>query len=841
MILGLYACSSTRKVPDGEFLLTENTFSFEGEKAHADEVADFVSQKPNKKQLFVLPLGLALYNAANPKYDSILTEYGTYPNEMRNQNLRDSLFIKYGKPQYVGKSLMASRFLHNVGQPPVILDHGKTENSANSIRKFLVYRGYWDAETSFSEKLDSSAKKATVEYKIKAADPTYINGYYYDIPDPSAKDIFEHNLAKSTIKNKEVLDQKKLEAEVKRITEDMRAQGFYKFNESNQEIYFTADTLRSRKQVPLTLEIKRDSANTPYKRSVIDSINVYVLNRPENIDQIKKVDTTLLKINFFERNKDYKTLAIWRSIISRQGDFYNQNTLDQTKRNLYSMNNFNISEEIRQKPGNDSIIDLRYTLIPLSKYDFKISTDLNYSQIMNFGVSPSVDLTTRNLFGGAENLITSVSGTFGSVQNPKNPDKRIIAYEVSAQASLNFPRLLSPIQYYKFLPKRYSPTSSIVIGASIQDNIGMGRIGFNAGLNYQATVNDIVSHRLTLFNTQFSLTRNKERYYDYFTGERVVVDEIHDDYFQVNPQVQAMYQNGELSYDGVSTAILDDASFVANYTSQNRENLDLYNSFLQSLTNKDRQTQDVLISSLIYNFVYNELGKKDRRNPVYLNAKMEFAGNLLSLFAKNEKTEGLVENSSKKLFGIPYSQFVKFDVDMRKYFTFFNDKHTLALRQLIGVGIPYGNSASMPFIRSYFNGGSNDIRAWRVYGGLGPADVDVDEKVRAYIMTNVKLTTNVEYRMPFNDMFEGAAFVDAGNIWSLKDSGLGDQFKFKKFISQMGVGTGVGLRINIAYITLRLDAAYKVYDPNKPVSERWVIQKFQPLKPVLNFAFGYPF
>ena len=95
--------------------------------------------------------------------------------------------------------------------------------------------------------------------------------------------------------------------------------------------------------------------------------------------------------------------------------------------------------------------------------------------------------------------------------------------------------------------------------------------------------------------------------------------------------------------------------------------------------------------------------------------------------------------------------------------------------------------------------------------------------------------------MPFTKMFEGAAFVDAGNIWSLKDNGFADDFKFNKFLSQMGVGTGIGLRINVAYITLRLDAAYKVYDPNQPEGDRWVIKNWKPLQPVVNFAFGYPF
>lgn len=833
----LYACSTTKKVPDGEFLLTKNNYRFEDGKIFEDQIPNYVSQKPNKKNLFLFPIGLWMYNATDPKYDSILNEYMTYPSEMRNQKLRDSLFIKYNHPEYVGKSLFYERFMHSIGQPPVILDQGKTETSANSIRKFFVFKGYWDTDVKFSHDLDSASKKAKVDYLITHKDPTYISEYYYNIPDQAIKSIYEEQLSKSLVKGKQILDQTTLENEVKRINEMVKDRGYYKFNNSSEEIYFTADTLQSRKQVPLIMDIHSDSLDTPYRITTIGDIKVHYVEKLS--DTLETVKDSLLGINFYKLDDQYKSISLWRPIILETGEVYNQRNLDLTKRNIASMNNFNIlkyNETLRK--GNDSILDVSYYLSPLAKYDFKVATDINYSQILNFGVSPSVDLTTRNIFGGAENLTTSVSGIFGSVVNTKDETKRSLAYEISAQASLNFPRLLLPFKSWKVIPKRYSPTSSIVLGASVQDNIGLGRIGFNAGLNYFANVNDIVSHRLTLFNSQLSLTRNKDRYYDFFPNDRLAVDNVHQIYFQSHPEIQTQLNNGEITFDQVSQTINNDLDFQ---NSLNPDQQNQYSTFIQTLINKDRQTQDVLISSVIYNFIYNEIGKKDRPNPFYLNAKFESAGNIFSIFNSREEVTGLVSGSSKKIFDIPYSQFVKFDFDVRKYFSFFNDKHTLALRQFIGIGIPYGNSSTMPFVRSYFNGGSNDIRAWRVFGGLGPADSQLDEKVRAYIMDNVKLTTNIEYRMPFTKMFEGAAFIDAGNIWSLKDNGFGDEFKFNKFLSQMGVGTGIGLRINVAYITLRLDAAYKVYDPNKPVGDRWVIQKWQPLKPVLNFAFGYPF
>ena len=223
----------------------------------------------------------------------------------------------------------------------------------------------------------------------------------------------------------------------------------------------------------------------------------------------------------------------------------------------------------------------------------KLATDINYSQILNLGISPSVDLTTRNVFGGAENLTTSISGIFGSVVSTKNTDKRSLAYEISAQAALNFPRLLLPFKTWKLIPKRYSPTTSITLGTSVQDNIGLGRIGFNAGLNYFANVNDVVSHRLSLFNTQLSFTQNKDKYYDFFPGDERVRNEMFDIY---SPTLLDEVESGQISSDDASSMIMSDEAFR---NSLSGENLSKFNSFVQSLINKDRQTQDVLISSMI--------------------------------------------------------------------------------------------------------------------------------------------------------------------------------------------------------------------------------------------------
>jgi len=841
----LYACSTTKKVPEGEYLLTKNNFKFEDKKESFDEeLKDYVQQKPNKKQLLFMPLSLGFYNMANPKYDTLLNEYMTYPSEMRNQKLRDSLFLKYDMKSSVGKTLFMDRLLHSWGTPPVILDQTRSEKSAESIKKRLVYRGFWDAKVDFKHDIDTASKKAAVNYFIRHNDPTYIKDYYYNITDPTVKGLYWQKLDKSLIRSGQRLDQTVLEKEVTRITDLMRENGYYRFNSSNEEIYFVADSLKSRKQVPLTLEIHKDSADHPYKVATFGNIDVAIVNEAGDFPK-NTVKDSLRRIRFHKMDDSYKTSSLWRAVIVDHKKVYDQKALDLTKRNFIAMNNFSIlkaRDSLRRGGGtspNDSIVDVLYLLKPLPKYELKLGTDINYSQILNLGVSPSVDLTTRNVFRGAENLSTSISGTFGSIRSTKDISKRELAYEISAQASLNFPRLLLPFNYYKLLPKRYTPTSSILLGASVQNNIGLGRVNFNTGLNYQANVNDQVSHRLTLFNTQISLTKNKDAYYDYFSNDAIIKDDILASYFTYDPVTGQKYLSGELSLDNVSRLIVEDVNYQGTLDQQGQ---DLLTAFKGTLVNKDRQTQDVLISSMIYNFVYNEIGKKDYPNAFYFNGKVELAGNILSIFNQKRDEGGIVTSPQRTIFGIPYAQFVKFDIDTRKYFKF-NGNQTLVLRQFIGVGIPFGNSTNMPVIKSYFNGGSNDIRAWVAFGGLGPADSQLDERVRTYMTDNVKLTTNIEYRIPFNEMYEGALFTDIGNTWSLKNynDGYGDEFKFNKFLGQMGIGSGFGLRVNVAYITLRLDLAYKIYDPNKPEGDRWRFKNFQPFKPTLNIAFGYPF
>lgn len=201
-----------------------------------------------------------------------------------------------------------------------------------------------------------------------------------------------------------------------------------------------------------------------------------------------------------------------------------------------------------------------------------------------------------------------------------------------------------------------------------------------------------------------------------------------------------------------------------------------------------------------------------------------------------EQHAGFLGDSQSVLGGVPYSEFVRFDLDVRKTFDL-TPKTQLAFRSFTGLAIPYGNLGVLPFSKSYFGGGSNDVRAWQAYE-LSPAPLRPNDG-GTYI-DQMKITWNAEYRFPLVGMVNGALFLDAGNIWSLNKDNPATQFKFDRFFKQLGVGSGFGIRFDFTFVVARLDFAYKIHDPAYDEGQRW-FNNVKVLKPQIQFGINYPF
>ena len=222
----------------------------------------------------------------------------------------------------------------------------------------------------------------------------------------------------------------------------------------------------------------------------------------------------------------------------------------------------------------------------------------------------------------------------------------------------------------------------------------------------------------------------------------------------------------------------------------------------------------------------------------YARLSVDLAGNVLSLFNSLLPVDGLGYHT---IWNTPYAQYVRGELHLGKTFRFGpEDKQSLALHFTAGAGYGYGNSTSPTLDKWFYCGGSTSMRGWQART-LGPGS---DTSLSDYfiIPTQIgeyKLEANLEYRFPLFWKFEGAAFADAGNVWAYGEEGADEVFSF----DSIGLDWGLGLRLNMDFILLRLDAGFRLHDPGRAAGERWVQprQWFASNGMAIHFGVGYPF
>lgn len=239
------------------------------------------------------------------------------------------------------------------------------------------------------------------------------------------------------------------------------------------------------------------------------------------------------------------------------------------------------------------------------------------------------------------------------------------------------------------------------------------------------------------------------------------------------------------------------------------------------------------IAGLTYSFTYNGLVDQRKTHQFFFNTTLDIAGNLVDLISGSQEMP-------KKFLGLEYSQYAKIDFDIR-YHLRVGSAQKIATRVFAGIGIPYGNSEVLPFAKQYYAGGPFSVRAFRIRS-LGPGNYEPNQSSNTgsfFDQTgNLRLEANIEYRFPIISFLKGAVFADAGNVWNTSDNSLtGGKFG-SDFINELGIGTGVGLRIDVQNFVIRFDLASPLHTPYLPTGERWY---FDYKNPILNFAIGYPF
>lgn len=272
----------------------------------------------------------------------------------------------------------------------------------------------------------------------------------------------------------------------------------------------------------------------------------------------------------------------------------------------------------------------------------------------------------------------------------------------------------------------------------------------------------------------------------------------------------------------------------------------LYQSQIDSLPSLGKVIEKQLIFGPTYSYTYTNTMEKRKKNTFYYNGKIDLSGNITGLATGANIKDG----NTKKIFDVPFSQFIKIENEFRHYLKLSEDSQ-IASRLIVGAGFAYGNSDQMPFIKQFFNGGTNSIRAFRARS-IGPGTFDGSKTTNTFLPDqsgDVKLEFSTEYRAKIYGLVKGAVFLDAGNIWLLKDDPDKPGGKFSKdFLNELAVGVGAGLRFDFSFLVLRTDLAFPIRKPYLADGNRWVLDKvsfgngsWRNENLVFNLAIGYPF
>ncbi|MCH7409274.1 BamA/TamA family outer membrane protein [Belliella sp. DSM 111904] len=256
-----------------------------------------------------------------------------------------------------------------------------------------------------------------------------------------------------------------------------------------------------------------------------------------------------------------------------------------------------------------------------------------------------------------------------------------------------------------------------------------------------------------------------------------------------------------------------------------------------------RSFEQQFIAGINYTFNFDKLSGRFRTHGIFVGTTLDFAGNALGL------ANSLAGWEEGRFLGLNYAQYSRGDVDLRYYYRM-NEEHTIATRLFGGVGLPYGNSESLPFVKQFFAGGPNSVRAFRIRS-LGPGTYRPENTgIGAFFdqAGDIRFEGNIEYRFPIVSVLKGALFMDAGNVWLMNENEALPGGKFTSdWWSELAVGAGFGMRIDIEFFVIRFDLATPLRVPYLPENERWGNTfdigsgDWRRENLIFNFAIGYPF
>lgn len=685
-----------------------------------------------------------------------------------------------------------NRFLRKIGDAPVIYNESDAIRSQEEIAKAVQNLGYMGASVKRTTK--TKKKKLKLFYEITSGKPYIVRTLKYDISDKKIAEYLRNDSTQSMLREGMLFDVNVLDAERQRITDYLLCNGYYKFNKDY--ITYTADTARNTHQVDLTLHLlpyKTYVGDTPkehfqYKINKINFITDYDVLQSSALSSIEINDS--LHYNGFPiyyKDKLYlRPKVLVDNLRFASGDLYDERNVQKTYTyfgRLSALKYTNI--RFFETQNGDSTQLNCYVMLTKSKHK-SISFELEGTNSAgDLGAAASVSFQHRNLFRGSETFMVKFRGAYEAISGLQPGYKNHNYTEYGVETSINFPNFLFPFLTSDF-KRRIKATTEFGLQYNYQLRPEFSRTIASASWSYKWIQKQKIQHRIDLLDISYLYL----------------------------PWISSQFQEDYIN---------DKDNYILKYNYENR-----------------------LIVRMGYNYSYNSAGGTLVNNTITTNsysirAGFESAGNILYGISKmiNMRKN---KDGEYAILGIPYAQYLKGDFDFAKNIII-DHRNSLAFHAGIGIAVPYGNAKVVPFEKRYFSGGANSVRGWSVRN-LGPGSFAGDGNFMNQ-SGDIKLDASIEYRTRLFWKFRGAAFIDAGNIWTIREyeNQPGGVFEFDKFYKQIAVAYGLGLRLDLDFFVLRFDGGMKAINPKyKKAKERYpIIHPRFSRDFAFHFAVGYPF
>ncbi len=809
---------------DEDLLLRSNTIVVDEKKSNESELYNYLIQRPNS-YIFGIPVALSIYNLGNPNFEQSLSEWSV--NHPKKYDFFKNVFSEKQTQVVFNTEKGLNDWFLKKGRPPEIYNNLKAARSAQSLKSYFFTQGYFDADVTFLEDF-SEDKQVSVKYQVTKNERYKIDTLLTEIASPILDSIYKLNVKESFVRQGKPFIFDSFEEEKERLDKLFKNSGIYRFNAST--IGYYSDSLDEPKNKKVVLKIPERIVSEgdsifikPYKIQKYNEVNVYV-DFDKNTNKSEAKDSAFLaNVGYFSPNKlQYKLHRLDDALFLYPDSIFRTDDINITLSNLRKLQNFRPAIAVNIKENQDESLDADIYLQSLKKYALKFDLDATTSNTKPFGILGKFSFLDRNIFHGLELFELSFQGSFLNVSyDPTNSSRFFNAWEFITKASLTIPRIFFPINTEKIIPKETSPVTVFDLSAGTQKNIGLDRLTATLGLSYAWRGNKNLGHKLDLYNFQLIKNQNIQNYFQVYNSEYEKVNLVHLD-----------IKGTELSddYDEINLFIDEILDPENGYEQTNPGDFDIISDVEER---KIILTENVLVPTISYAINYNTKEDLSDKDFYYLSARVVASGNMTSAISTKSN-----ENGQKLMFGLPIAQYFKTEFEFKRYWNTYGSNVFVA-RFLVGAAIPYGNSISVPFSRSYSAGGSNDNRAWRTYD-LGPGG---ELNFLEYNVGTFKIASNFEYRFKLLDKIYSALFVDAGNIWDITNSNLTrEEGKFTGFSSlkYTAIGSGAGIRYDFGFLIFRFDLGFKTYEPYLPVEKRW-FTNYNFGNAVYNIGINYPF